>query len=443
MSSATVLISTENVTILCDPWLYDGAFYGSWCHYPHVNTDSIDFADIDYVYVSHIHPDHFDSETFLRKIPHHIPVLIHRFQFPYLRNNIERLGYNVIELQHGEPFDLGNGVFIEIYGADDCNPETCGKLFGCLALGAGRGSVQLDSLAVIRDGKHILVNVNDCPFEIADKALGRIAADHGSIDLALVGFSSASLYPHCMKNYDAEEMERAKQRARLRGLNSCLGTLKVLKPRYYMPFAGTYVLGGSLAHKTENLPITEFLEIDKFLQQDPLFDAQRTKPVFLNHGSSFDLDRGTCSAPFKPPSAADRVRYAKEVLVNRTFPYETDPMPSYEDFADILGNCFARFDRKRREMGLVDSHTVFFALPEHKAIRLPLDGAPCVIEDTETPNGESYSWFDVDPRLLMRVFRGPARANWNNVEIGAHLMFERKPDVYYPKMHIALNYFHE
>ena len=34
LTSASVIIEHKNTKILCDPWLVDGEYYGSWCHYP-------------------------------------------------------------------------------------------------------------------------------------------------------------------------------------------------------------------------------------------------------------------------------------------------------------------------------------------------------------------------------------------------------------------------
>ena len=129
LSSATELIETNGIKILTDPWLVDGAFYGTWCHYPPVDLSRIKLDDIDYVYVSHIHPDHFDPAT-LAMLSNKVPVLIHRYERPFLRMNVERLGFKVIEIPHGESFELGAGVRIEVYGADNCDPAICGKMFG-------------------------------------------------------------------------------------------------------------------------------------------------------------------------------------------------------------------------------------------------------------------------------------------------------------------------
>jgi UDP-MurNAc hydroxylase len=57
--SATVKVQSKDTVLLCDPWLTDGIYEGSWCNYPPIDTNELDFTDIDYVYISHVHPDHF------------------------------------------------------------------------------------------------------------------------------------------------------------------------------------------------------------------------------------------------------------------------------------------------------------------------------------------------------------------------------------------------
>ena len=55
LGSATVIVDTGDAKILTDPWLVDGAYYGSWCNYPPIPIKQINFKQIDFIYVSHIH----------------------------------------------------------------------------------------------------------------------------------------------------------------------------------------------------------------------------------------------------------------------------------------------------------------------------------------------------------------------------------------------------
>jgi L-ascorbate metabolism protein UlaG (beta-lactamase superfamily) len=61
-ANACVAIYTSEFNLLCDPWLVDGAFDGSWYHFPPLKTKPEDLNDYTHIYISHIHPDHFDSK---------------------------------------------------------------------------------------------------------------------------------------------------------------------------------------------------------------------------------------------------------------------------------------------------------------------------------------------------------------------------------------------
>jgi len=66
ISSACLQIQTLDIRILTDPWFTQGIYDGAWFSFPYI--DPFDFInEPDYIYVSHIHPDHYDPE-FIHKI---------------------------------------------------------------------------------------------------------------------------------------------------------------------------------------------------------------------------------------------------------------------------------------------------------------------------------------------------------------------------------------
>ena len=81
-------ISGSNVKILCDPWLEGEEYLGSWAMFPPYNFKPENFSDVDFIYISHIHPDHSSANT-LSKLGKKIPVLIHNFPEKSLKNKIE------------------------------------------------------------------------------------------------------------------------------------------------------------------------------------------------------------------------------------------------------------------------------------------------------------------------------------------------------------------
>ena len=114
-----------------------------------------DFTDVDIIYINHIHPDRFAPNT-LAGLSKKIPVLILNCREKFLKNNLVRPGFSVIEIANGETYNLGQDVALTIFAADNCDPEVCQKHFGCLnlySISKGNGTAQIDSLCTISEGK--------------------------------------------------------------------------------------------------------------------------------------------------------------------------------------------------------------------------------------------------------------------------------------------------
>ena len=437
--SATILIETSDTKILCDPWLTDGAYYGAWCNFPPINLDDCDFSDVDYVYVSHVHPDHFDPNT-IALLDKSTPILIHKYHQKFLKFNIERLGFKAIELENGKPTQLLGNTKISIYAADDCDPSICGHMFGCVTSEI-KGSMQLDSLCIIDDGKHILVNTNDCPFGIAQKTLARIKDDYPKIDFALIGYTSASLYPHSMLDYSDKQMKKGIETAKMKGLLTGLDTLKILKPEHYLPFAGTYILGGSNYLKNKYLPIPELKDAVEFFQLELGKADINISPVLLNFNEFFDLKTREQSAKYTPINIKDRDKYINEIASSFMYDYEVDEIPKKDELLNLFSDALERLAKKQKELNLFEDMNLLFDLQNDEFACINLkDTTLTTINDISIIN--NYHRFQLDARLLKRVLRGPRFANWNNIEIGALLNFARKPNEYRMDIHTLINALH-
>ena len=55
---------------------------------------------------------------------------------------------------------------------------------------------------------------------------------------------------------------------------------------------------------------------------------------------------------------------------------------------------------------------------------------------------KNYLLLKVDKRLLYKILQGPMYAHWNNADIGSHIDYYRKPDIYEKKLFYCLNFFH-
>ena len=84
------------------------------------------------------------------------------------------MGFNVIEIENGKRIEIGKNIFITIYAADNCDPELCYKFTACADLSAKEGSQQIDTISIIDDGQTSVMNVNDCPYELAKSTFSNI-----------------------------------------------------------------------------------------------------------------------------------------------------------------------------------------------------------------------------------------------------------------------------
>ncbi len=414
LRAACVLVETRGIQILMDPWLTDGEYYGSWAHYPRYEWEH-DLSGIDYIYVSHIHPDHYSAET-MKRLPK-VPVLIHGFQSPFLRKNIEALGFEVRELPHNQPVDLG-GVKINILAADDCDPDICGRFFGC-AKPAIR-SAQVDSMCVI-EGDKVMVNVNDCPYELASPMLDKLSRQYPEVDLLMAVYAGAGPYPQCFEM--PEHLKRAKASLKERVfLEQPLKFAKALKAKMTFPFAGDYVLCGSLSR------LNEFRGVPDVERMHEVFAASSAPSLRLDHGASWEI--GSTSPDSLPIDQEAKKTYVNEVLSRKKLDYEDDEMPSIHEIASLLEPAVQRMTEKRKEMGFESTTPVFIDLGE-ALYHIPMG--------EKTEQGK-FVKIGADRRLLKRILT--RKAHWNTAEIGSHLTFDRRPDRFERGLHHMVSFLH-
>jgi UDP-MurNAc hydroxylase len=444
LRSATVLLETNGLKILTDPWLVDGEYYGSWAHYPPYQFDEETFHDVDFIYISHIHPDHLSSKT-MALLPRHIPVLIHAYATRFLRANIEAMGFKAVELPHNQRIHLKNNVHINILAADNCNPELCGRFFGCTQFQRSLGSTQIDSLSAIEDGTNVVVNVNDCPFYLAEECLQLIKAQYPDVDLLLTGYSGAGPYPQCFPQLNAAERDQAAAAKKLQFLKQGESFIRAVRPRYCVPFAGTYTLAGRLAPLNPYRGAPEMEEACDFYRTSEAIDHERCRCVNLASGGHLDLSTGEVwhDEPTIPPDSRSKGRYISEVLARRQLDYETCDPPPPDALRQLIPKAYERMERKRQELGFQSETRAILSLGDGSAARVTFNGGGFdYMNEDAADQHDRFVLFRMDPRLLLWLVKGPKHAHMNNAEIGSHIEFIRHPNIYEPGIYLVMCYFH-
>jgi hypothetical protein len=204
ITHASMLVRTNGISILCDPWLSGRVFNDGWA----LTTPPppVDYSTIDYIFISHEHPDHFHFPT-LKSIPEaerkRISILYQRHASARMVEAIARLGFqNILELPLYRWKALAPNVKV-----------LCGSV----------GS--MDSFLAVRDSDACMVNLNDCVLNPLQ--LQYIARLIGSIDVLFTQFSFANWVGNDHDELHGAEVKR----------QTLAQQIQILKPKFTVPSA--------------------------------------------------------------------------------------------------------------------------------------------------------------------------------------------------------------
>jgi hypothetical protein len=217
--SACVVITTDDCTVLCDPWFYP-AYDGSWVQWPKIDKPLEVCGPADYVYLSHVHPDHYDPQflsEYLARYPE-AQVIIAKQDPPLLERKLRSRGIEPIVGSIGDEQSV-------IYPIPNR---------------ANRG-LNIDSALVVWcSGGQSIVNMNDNPYD--EKQLYEITELCGYPTVALLPFVGAGPWPQCYK-FDTEAAQwHAAREKKAKFLQLFKDYCSALKPNVAVPFAGQYWL---------------------------------------------------------------------------------------------------------------------------------------------------------------------------------------------------------
>ena len=299
LGQAGLFIETRAGSILCDPW-FSPAYFGSWFPFP--ANDGIDPASIGnptYLYISHLHHDHFDPAWLSAHASKDATVLLPDYLIDDLRHELHGLGFRrFVETADGEPIELDGGLKVMIE-----------------ALTAPTDGPIGDSALLVDDGETRLLNMNDSRPPDPDKLLAL-----GPIDLLFLQFSGAIWYPMVY-----EFPERAKitlaHKKRVVQLARAQRYIEIIDPAFVVPSAGPPC----------------FLDDDLFeyndLRRDPanIFPDQE---VFLDHLTQAGIGGGRLMLPGSAgelrPGSFDVTHPVSDAEVRRIFDQREPYLREYQ-----------------------------------------------------------------------------------------------------------------
>jgi UDP-MurNAc hydroxylase len=436
ITNASFLIHfNDGRTLLTDPWYTDGIYLGTLFNFPPLtNEDRQRYLNArpDFIYISHYHGDHLDPAS-LRHYPRGTPVLIGAFPTPTLRNAINGCGFSDIrELAFGEPSEF-NGLRIVIFrqfaaSTDDNDSDD---------------AFPIDTSIFLRESNESsLFFCVDNPMQIGDAT--QVRERFGPIDVALLPYSGASIYPWVFKNYSHEEKLERMSALRLSRLEKFCQLADEISAKHVVPAAGSFVYGGKLASQARYQLQATPPEIQDYLRSRPI----RGFLHLMSTGDVLDCDNGKleCSkdARFRQFADEDRIAYA-QTLAHFRCPIDDLTWPSdlQIPWKHLVRRARVNMWLRQEELGLFPSSDVELVVtggkhlefgPKDLQVRIPLDRN--TVETGQTEPSRSFVRFYLSWELLLSILLGAVF--WNVAE---YLMsIERDPDRFEVNIHRLMAY---
>lgn len=215
LSHAGLRVRAGGKELITDPWLIGSCYWRSWWNYPPVPRALVDSLRPDFIYLTHLHWDHFQGPS-LKLFPADTPVLVPFDRYERMRRDLKAIGMeNIREVRHGERVELAPGLAIRSY---HFSPFVT------------------DSAVVIEAGDTVLLNANDA--KLAGAPLRQVLNDYPRVDFCFRSHSSANPRAcfHVIGEPDAEVDDNEHY------LRAFALFIERVNPRFAIPFASNNCL---------------------------------------------------------------------------------------------------------------------------------------------------------------------------------------------------------
>ncbi|RJF34600.1 MBL fold metallo-hydrolase [Pseudoalteromonas gelatinilytica] len=413
--SACIEIETPDIRILTDPWFTPGAYDGAWHQFPELKDPLSVIKEPDVIYISHIHPDHYDP-IFIKKLFERYgekPVLIPNFEKNYLYHKAKADGISVTEVNEIKYGDTNIHIIPNVHGSDS----------------------DIDSALFVNYKDKNLLNLNDCiesPKHVYElKTIINQYCD--KLDLLALGYTGAGPFPQTYYALSDPELPIKAELKKQQFFKRYISYTEHFDSTYHLPFAGKYLLAGKLTELNDFRGVADAFEVK-------LFDSKAI--ILADHGNGeIDLASGHISAQREQLYSHQDYEARKAELKDKKLDYENEIYVPIEKikFRKLL---FESLVKARSKSELEEDYFFVFHIQNNdkKVLSLALNcNKYSNVELFEQYEGlEPRSEYYVDYRHFFGCLTG--LYHWNNAEVASFINVRRVPNIHNGRAQAFLNF---
>ncbi len=429
--SACIKVCTSDVSILFDPWFGDNAYDGTWTQYPKYENIFELVGEFDYIYISHIHPDHYCKDTLKSLFDKYgeKKILIADWgknHTNYLERKLASDGFqDLLEISNKKR--LGNTLL-------DIIPNKTGS------------KSDIDSAIVVSSKvtKHALLNINDCIYnKFLFKKIIKLKEELDvDFNLFCLGYTGAGPYPqtYYSPKLEKEILIQKSEEKKLSFFNRYKKAISEIPSKKRLPFAGKYLLQGNFSKLNKFRGVADALEIKEFDKDAIIIDD--------NGENFFDIEKMACSKERKKLyKIPDQLYPEKEYFWREVIKF--DPSKSLLKRL-LIKSIFNAHNKSECEINCFFSIYVYDTpdeLEEIWNVLKPQEIYEPLITFNCNKNEEPlkichksiiHSHIFLEKKALFAVLTGIT--HWNNYEFGSVFQVRRVPDLHNQEMQNYLNF---
>jgi UDP-MurNAc hydroxylase len=315
LSHAGLSVEHNGVRIVSDPWLIGSCYWRSWWNFPEPPAGLISDLKPDFIYLTHLHWDHFHGASLKKLFAPTTPILVPKVNTTRMLDDLKWLGFhNITEIPHGSSFKLGDDFTLSSFQ------------FNFLST---------DSAILLTGGGRTLLNSNDCKH--FGWPLRQITSMAPMIDFVLRSHSSATAIPYCIEGYKELFPDMRSQRNYIEEFSRFALHIGA---RYAIPFASNHCF---LHRETLQFNDTAVLPDDILPSYQSLAARAniRSECVVMAPGSSWSEDEGFRIIPFDYSRRGEEIRsmaVAHQAALAAQYEKEDQTLADFDSFrAYFLG----------------------------------------------------------------------------------------------------------
>ncbi len=423
-------IKNEKLRILLDPWV-NTANEGSWAASEKGSSfilDSLKKKEIDYIYISHLHTDHFDVKflkLLKKKQKKKFKLIIKKFKDNRLKNQLIKNGFKqnqILDINDLEILKLNkDSNFIILPQISSSNtPNEYIKY-------------DLDTSCIFFDKNVSLYNQVDNPYSLSDirlimKKLKKII--NIKFDLGFIPYCAASEFPQSFINLNRIKEKKIVISSRIKKFIDIAETINC---KNIVPAGGSYLLDNIFSGLNKYLAVPSFENIFRLFNKykSKNFDLINTnKHYFFAENKKISLIKNNFSTNFRSDVSfkEENIRYNK---IKQKF-----LIKNIQSSLKKLEKSMPEFKKKLYDKTITNVQLCIW------------DKQPILIKNLKNKKNflkheikfsEKKKKINLKVHIYYKLLLGIIRnvVSWNEVQ--NHCLFERKPNKYDPDTIFWLN----